>query len=202
MKKKLMIGLGLSLATVILASSALADTYDGPTIAWDDDGKTEMAFTVPAAYTVVIPTTIDLGSTTSYTPDTYVGTANNVFIKADSKLLATDVITVEIPTGQNFKATQGTSEIPLTVGITPNIGTGGLSGRFEGKTTTADVPVLSKTGLEIGAEAATGETATAGVINLSTTLQVKAGAADIASATLSGTHKGYVQFSVTKSVQP
>lgn len=201
MKKKLMIGLGLSLATVILASSALADTYDGPTTDWDDDGKTEMVFTVPATYTVVIPTSIDLGSTTSYTPDTYVGTANNVFIKADSKLLATDVITVEIPTGQNFKATQGTSEIPLTVGITPNL-TGATPAKFEGKATTLGVPVLSKTGLEIGAESAATETATAGVTNLSTTLQVKAGTADIASATLSGTHKGYVQFSVTKSVQP
>lgn len=200
MTKKLMTGLGLTLATVLLAGAAFADTYDGDNADWrtGEDGKTEMTLTVPATYTVVIPATIDLGNTGVYTADTYVGDANNVFIKADSKLLATDVITVKIPTGQNFKATQGTSEIPLTVGIMPNL-TGTTASKFEDKTTSADVPVLSKTGAEIGAASAASETATAGVNTLSATLQAKAGASDIANATLSGEHKGYVTFAVSKT---
>lgn len=191
MKRKIATGLGLTLAAVLLSSQAFADTWtdNGTTSAWgtSEDGKTEVTYTVPSTYTVVIPASLAITAA-----NTYVGDTNNVFIKTSSQVGETEHVKVTMPTGQTFKAVSGNSEIPLTISHKGNTATG----ETEVKSLTGVVTLLDKTGNDIGAVTPGGAETTTGEGALSATVKAKATAADIATAKIAGQHTGTIQFEV------
>ncbi|GAX47883.1 hypothetical protein [Pseudolactococcus reticulitermitis] len=188
MKRKMLIGLGMSLAAVLLSRTADADV-NTPGNGASATGTTNVTYTVPSTYTVVIPSALAITAA-----DTYVGDTNNVFIKTSSQVGATETVKVTMPTPQTFKAVNGTSEIPLTISHQAN----GVGTATEVSSLASEVTLLSKTGTEIGAEDSTGETATVGVAALSATVKAKATTAQIATASFAGLHTGTIQFAVTK----
>ncbi|GAB2021071.1 hypothetical protein RyT2_01440 [Pseudolactococcus yaeyamensis] len=190
MKRKIVTGLGLILVAGLLSSTTFADTDTNGT--WDDDGATQVTYTVPSTYTVVIPDSIALT-----VPDTAVGTANNVFIKTNSQIADTETITVSLAP-QTFTATKTISSIPFTVSYAAQNGTTTSPTVEAAATLSTAVSILTQTGAQIAVVGEMTET-TAGAPDLSATVQAKVTAAQIAEASTAGQHTGTIQFSVVKS---
>lgn len=195
MKRKIVTGLGLTLAATLLSAPAFADTYNGTTGAWASDpggGKTTVTYTVPSTYTVVIPDSITLT-----TANTAVGETNNVFIKTSSQVGDSETITVSLAP-QTFTATKTGSSMPFTVSYAVQNGTAASGAVDADATLSMAVPILIQTGTQIGAVADTTE-ATTGAANLSATVQARVTSTQIAQASIAGQHTGTIQFSVAKS---
>lgn len=195
MKRKIATGLGLTLAAVLLSSQAFADTWinNGTTSAWgaSEDGKTEVTYTVPSTYTVVIPASITIGANGAAG-----GVEDNVFIKTSSQIADTEKITVSLKASQNLVATRTGSSMPFTVSYRTQDGTtsAGSLANVTG-TLSAAIPILEETGLQIGLVANTPETTT-GAADLSATVQASATADQLAAASVAGVHTGTIQFEV------
>lgn len=196
MKRKIATGLGLTLAAVLLSSQAFADTWTGTdsTSAWgtSEDGKTEVTYTVPSTYTVVIPASITIGANGAVG-----GVEDNVFIKTSSQIADAEKITVSLKANQNLVATRSGSSMPFTVSYRTQNGTTS-AGSLTDVTGTAAIPILEETGAQIGVVANTTETTT-GAADLSATVQASATAAQLAAASVAGVHTGAIEFTVGMS---
>lgn len=193
--KKILVSVS-ALALAMLASPVLADTNTSGTWGTGEDGKTEVTYTVPSTYTVVIPSTLAISAA-----DTPVGATNNVFIKTSSQIADAETLTVSLAASQTFEAKRtGTPEssMPFTVSYAAQNGPTASAATDAPATTTAEIPILTQTGNQIAAVTDTVETTT-GAANLSATVQAKATTAQIAQASKAGVHTGTIQFTVTKS---
>ncbi len=191
MKRQIITGLGLSLAAVLLSSQAFADINTTGT--WDDDGTTQVTYTVPSSYTVVIPASLAITAV-----DDYVGAANNVFISTHLQLAASDKVKVTMPV-QTFAAVNGGSTMPFTVSYQAN----DAGAAIETSDLTGEVILLEKSGSDIsGITSEDADGAVTGNAALSATVKAKATAAQITAANVSGVHTGTIQFAVTKTPAP
>ncbi|GHU42922.1 hypothetical protein FACS1894193_09040 [Bacilli bacterium] len=185
----MLIGLGMSLAAVLLSRTADADV-NTPGNAASATGTTNVTYTVPSTYTVVIPGTLAI--TTANTP---VGDTNNVFIKTNSQVLDTEAITVSLAP-QTFAATKTGSSMPFTVAYTTRDGATTTAGATV-TTLASSTVILKQTGAQIAAVTDMTEDVT-GAAGLSVTVKAQATAAQIAQASSAGQHTGTIQFSVAK----
>jgi hypothetical protein len=193
-KKRLTALAGLALAGAMMATPVLADTNTNGSWGGGEDGKTNVTYTVASNYTVIIPSSLAITAA-----DTYVGTANNVFIESHTKIAPTEKITVSLP-AQTFEAKDETaaSTIPFTMKYTTQTGT--TAGTATEVTTLGSpIALLTQTGAQIAVVAEDGASPVTGQSAISATIEAKATTDQIADADLSGVHTGTVTFEVAKS---
>ncbi|GAB2021070.1 hypothetical protein RyT2_01430 [Pseudolactococcus yaeyamensis] len=187
---------GLVLGSALLAVPVLADTNTNGTWGTGEDGATTVDYTVGAAYTVVIPSSLSVG-----TAGTYTGVANNVFINSNSVIAPTGKITVSLPV-QNFEAKDATnaSTIPFTVRYTSQTGATTGVATVITNVTGSPVTLLEQTGAQIAA--VTPEDAINAMIGtaaISAQVEATVTPAQLATADVSGTHTGVITFAVTQN---
>lgn len=130
MKRQIITGLGLSLAAVLLSSQAFADINTTGT--WDDDGATQVTYTVPSSYTVVIPASLAITAV-----DDYVGAA------IETSDLTGEVILLEKSGSDISGITSEDADGAVT-------GNAALSATVKAKATAAQIAAANVSGVHTG----------------------------------------------------